>query len=73
MLSFPLFCINFIYFIQLILCSSQNLDYWSEDFDESQNCKKPDENAKLKSMNPSQCKFIRLEDDNKAFGICKTH
>ena len=72
MLSFPLFCLNFIYFIQLIPCSSQNDDYWSDDFDKSQNCEKPDEVGKLKSMRPSQCKFIISEDDEKAFSMCKT-
>ena len=73
MLGFPnLICQTLLYSFQLIHFSCQNNDYWSEDFDMNHNCEKPDEISKLKSMNPSQCIFVKGEEDKRAFSLCKT-
>ena len=55
------------------VCQSQEMDYWSADFDENKNCEKEDEILRLSRMEPSQCQHVVIENEEEvAFRKCKT-
>ena len=44
------------------VCQSQQMDYWSADFDENKNCEKEDEILRLSRMEPSQCQRVVIKN-----------
>ena len=62
------FFVKWMFLIQLIPCTNQAEDYWSDDFDPNQNCKHPELIRNLMIMEPSQCKqVIATTVDKEAF------
>ena len=62
------FFVKWMFLIQLIPCTNQAEDYWSDDFDLNQNCKHPELIRNLTIMEPSQCKQVILTTvDKEAF------
>ena len=48
------------------VCQSQQVDYWSADFDENKNCEKEDEVLRLSRMETSQCHQVVIENEEEA-------
>ena len=48
------------------VCQSQEMDYWSADFDENKNCEKEDEILRLSQMETSQCHQVVIENEEEA-------
>merc|ERR1719369_824063 len=74
------FCLTFVlYFVNLVdISGSQDYkryDYWSDEFDVSQNCENKDEIERLLDLTPTQCTRIMLNAGNeeKTFQSCKRH
>jgi hypothetical protein len=67
-------CLLFILLIVIEKYSCENVDYWSADFDISQDCKSKDLIDTLQKKEPSQCEYVSIKPygDQKAFGVCKT-
>merc|ERR1712142_943754 len=64
---------TFIFLVELLFIYG-NVDYWSDNFDDSKNCQNETETTRLGNLNPSQCKNIQIrnEDENVEFIRCKT-